>query len=224
MLQRPTLVNSAAVAGFAGPDRLPGVPGDLEDHERDREADDRVGALGVRARRRRRWRRRRGRRSRRRGRGCRRRPAPGCASRRPARSRTWAAISLPAKPITPGGGEHPEMGRCCGWIKPLDRLVERDAGADEDRGDDERARRASRRGRAEEEGDPERDRGECVAEVVDQVGEQRDAAGGKEDRGLRKRRDEKDCERDRNGLDALVRANDRSVNKPVRMTVTVIAI
>ena len=38
---------------------------------------------------------------------------------------------------------------------------------------------------AEVERDPERHRGERVAEVVDQVGEQRDRAGEREDRELR---------------------------------------
>ena len=108
--------------------------------------------------------------------------------------------------------------------QPLDRFVERDECADQDRGDDREPGELLAAERAEEERDPEWDRGECVAEVVDQVGEQRDAAGGEEDRGLRERRDEEDCERDRDGLDALVRANDRWVNKPVRMTVPIVVV
>jgi hypothetical protein len=53
----------------------------------------------------------------------------------------------------------------------LDRLVERDCGGDEDRQYDEEARELFAAKGAEEEGDAERDGGERVAEVVDQVGE-----------------------------------------------------
>ena len=55
----------------------------------------------------------------------------------------------------------------------LDRLAERDEGADEDRGDDREAGEALAAETAEEEGEPERNRGQRVAEVVDQVSEQR---------------------------------------------------
>ena len=58
--------------------------------------------------------------------------------------------------------------------QPLDRLVEGDAGGEEDRGDDGEAGELLAAEAAEEERDAERDRGKRVAEVVDQIGEQRD--------------------------------------------------
>ena len=56
----------------------------------------------------------------------------------------------------------------------VDRLAEGDAGADEDRRDDEVAGVLLGLERAHQEGGAERNRGERVADVVDQVGEQRD--------------------------------------------------
>ena len=67
----------------------------------------------------------------------------------------------------------------------LDRLVEGDAGGDEDREHDGEPGELLAAEGAQEERDPERHRGQRVAEVVDQVGEQRDRAGEDEDRGLR---------------------------------------
>ena len=58
--------------------------------------------------------------------------------------------------------------------QPLDRLVAGDTGGDEDRRDDEEAGQLLAAVRAEQEGDPERHGGQRVADVVDQVGEQRD--------------------------------------------------
>ena len=65
-----------------------------------------------------------------------------------------------------------------------DRLVESDAGRDEDREDDGEPGEPLAADAPEEEGDSQRDRGQRVAEVVDQVGEQRDRAGEDEDRDL----------------------------------------
>ncbi len=72
------LVGVVDLAGLGGGDDAPRVPGDLEDHEGDGEADQWVGRWS-RSRRGRRLRRRRARRSRRRGRGFHRRSALGCA-------------------------------------------------------------------------------------------------------------------------------------------------
>ena len=66
-----------------------------------------------------------------------------------------------------------------------DRHVERDAGGDEDREDDGEPGESLAADAPQEERDSERDRGERVAEVVDQVGEQRDRAREREDRELR---------------------------------------
>ena len=60
--------------------------------------------------------------------------------------------------------------------EPQDRLVEGDAGRDEDREHDGEAGDLLAAGAAQEERDPERHRGQRVAEVVDQIGEQRDRA------------------------------------------------
>ena len=96
-----------------------------------------------------------------------------------------------------------------------DRLHERDAGAEEDRRDDEVAGRLLASRAAEEERDPERHGGERVAEVVDQVGEERDAVARDEDDDLRKRRDEEHDEGDRDRADARTGADDRRVDQPV---------
>jgi len=55
-----------------------------------------------------------------------------------------------------GGGECAEVGERLWVDQPLDRLPERDAGADEDRRDNEVAGRLLAAGAAQEEGDPER--------------------------------------------------------------------
>jgi hypothetical protein len=62
------------------------------------------------------------------------------------------------------------------WVdEAADRFGGRDAGADEDRRDDDVAGSLLGLERAQQERRPERDGGQRVAEVVDQVGEQRDA-------------------------------------------------
>jgi hypothetical protein len=58
--------------------------------------------------------------------------------------------------------------------KALYRHVERDAGGDEDRENNREPRESLPANAAEKERDPERDRGQSIAEVVDQVGQQRD--------------------------------------------------
>ncbi|TMK69629.1 MAG: hypothetical protein E6G49_12415 [Actinobacteria bacterium] len=68
--------------------------------------------------------------------------------------------------------------------EPADRLNSRDACTYEDRRDDEQARGPFGALGAQGEGDPQRKRGQRVAEVVDQVGEQGDAIGGDEDHRL----------------------------------------
>ena len=103
-----------------------------------------------------------------------------------------------------------------------DRHVERNAGRDEDREDDGETGEPFAADAPEVEGDAERDRGQRVAEVVDQVGEESDGAGEREDRELRSGRDPEDDEADRNGLDAFVRADDRAIDESVRVTMLVV--
>ena len=68
-----------------------------------------------------------------------------------------------------------------GRDQSVDCLVAGDAGADEDRRDDRKPRPTLRAGASQREGDSERDRGRRVAGVVDQIGEQSDAARSGED-------------------------------------------
>ena len=118
-----------------------------------------------------------------------------------------------------GRGQHPQMGEVLRVQEPLDRLVQGDAGGDEDRRDDGEPGELLAARAAQEERDAERDRGERVAEVVDQVREQRDRAGGGEDDRLHERGDAEHAEADRDGLDALTRADDRAIDEPVRVAV-----
>ncbi len=164
-------------AGLGLGDRLPTLPGDVEDDERDHEADDRVGevcapsattaALASTPRL-----------TKPSTRACLPSATSGGALRGDGRRarRTCAAISLPMKPITPAAASSQRWESCCGWMKRSIVWAERDAGremkmAAHDREPGELFAAKA----AQEEGEPERDRGERVAEVVDQVGEEGDA-------------------------------------------------
>jgi hypothetical protein len=70
------------------------------------------------------------------------------------------------------------------------------AGADENHGDDKQARVALSPLGAQQKGDTERNRSERVAKVVDQIGEQRDAAGRDEDQRLHGGGQTEDAQRD----------------------------
>ena len=103
--------------------------------------------------------------------------------------------------------------------QPDDRRVAGEAGRDEDRQHDREPGEPLGRGRAEEEGDAERNGCERVAEVVDQVRQQRNAAAGDVDGGLRRRGRPEDAEADRNCANARARAEDRRVHEAVRVPV-----
>ena len=109
-----------------------------------------------------------------------------------------------------------------GVDQPVDRLAEGDAGADEDRRDDEVAGVLLGLEGAHQEGGAERHRGERVADVVDQVGEQRDRAAEDEDDDLRRRRDAEDQQADEDRAEPLARAFDRGVDQPVAVAVGVL--
>jgi hypothetical protein len=97
---------------FAGLGRAhcaPGVPGDCEDDECDGEADDRVGS-GVAER-----------------------------DQGGAGHDSEGDEAVDAGVVAVGGCERPEVGELLGVDDALDCFVERDAGADEDRGNDEEA-------------------------------------------------------------------------------------
>ena len=119
-------------------DDAPRVPGDLEDHECDREADERVGDRAAERDERSRSRRRRARRNRRRARGCRPRPAPGSQAAPAAQPHPGGEL-VADEADRPRSGERPEMGQVLRMDEPLDRLEERDRGGDEDREHDEEA-------------------------------------------------------------------------------------
>ena len=64
----------------------------------------------------------------------------------------------------------------------------------------------------------ERDRGERVAEVVNEIGEQGDAACGEVDRGLAGRGHGKDAQREADRTETRARALDRGIDEPGGMT------
>ena len=103
----------------------------------------------------------------------------------------------------------------------LDRCVERDASAHEDREDDEVAGDLLGPRAAHEERDAERHCGQRVAGVVDEVGEQRDAAAGDEDDRLERCSDPEHTEADRHRTHAGAAADDRSVDEPVAVSMVV---
>ena len=104
------------------------------------------------------------------------------------------------------------------------RLDPRDAGADEDREDHEEARAPLGGDGAQQERDPQRDRGERVAGVVDQVGQQRDAPGAHEDQQLREGGHEQDREARADDPQPVARARDRAVDQPMAVPVAVIRV
>ncbi len=101
----------------------------------------------------------------------------------------------------------------------FDRLHERDQGADEDRQHDAETGKSLAAHAAEEESEAKRDRRQRVTEVVDQVGEQRDAERARVDERLRDSGDRKDRQAPRDSADAGARAKDRPIDEPVRMIV-----
>ena len=104
------------------------------------------------------------------------------------------------------------------WLlvdEPPHGLDTRDAGADEDRAHHEEPGDALRTLRLHQECDPERDGCQRVAEVVDQVREQRDAARQHEDGGLRERSDAEHAERDQHRAHSFARPLDAVVDKTV---------
>ena len=100
----------------------------------------------------------------------------------------------------------------------------RDAGADEDRRDDEIPGALLGQERAQQKRDSERDRRERVSEVVDQVGEQGHAAGREEDRALRERGRKQHGQAGQDRAKPVARARDRTVDQAVTVTVTTLCV
>jgi len=132
-----------------------------------------------------------------------------------------AAIQLPAKPTIPAPSQGEEMRRGLGMDEAQDRLIAGDASRDEDRGDDEQPGDPLSADRAQKEGDAQRERRGRIAEVVDQVGEQGDAAAGEEDRDLGESGDSEHRQRETNRLQSLAGAFDALVNQAVGVPVIV---
>jgi hypothetical protein len=116
------------------------------------------------------------------------------------------------------------MADLLGIDQSVHRLEPRNARAREDRENDRNARPALRFRAPEREGRAERDRGRSVAEVVDQVGEERNARCCDEDQKLGCRSDPKDEQGQRHGTDALSRALDRRIDETVGMPVALLGV
>ena len=103
----------------------------------------------------------------------------------------------------------------------LDGLVQRHARRDEDREYDRKTGDLLAPEAAEEERNAEGDGGERVAEVVDQVGEQRDRVREEDDYELRDGGEAEDREAERDRFDTLARANDGAVDETVGVAMRV---
>jgi hypothetical protein len=118
-------------------------------------------------------------------------------------------------------GERPEVGELLGVDQPDDRFVQRDASRKEDREDDRVAGPPFGAGAAEEEGRADRDRGQRIARIVDQIGEERDAPREDEDQHLERGCGAEGGEADEHRAHTRARAHDRAVDESVRMVVPV---
>ena len=123
-----------------------------------------------------------------------------------------------------GAGENREMVQVLRMDQAQNRLDERDRRRDSDREHNEEAGDLLSASAAQEEGDPQRYRGQCVAEVVNHVREQRNRAGTDKDKQLRNRGSPKNSERDRNRLHTFMRAEDRAIDQPVRVAMTLVLV
>src|SRR6266581_5475677 len=108
--------------------------------------------------------------------------------------------------------------------EPQDRLVQRNAGRDEDRQHDREPRQLLAAHAAQEESDPERHRRQRVTEVVDQVGKQRDRIREQKDEQLPDRGKTENEQTERDRLNALARTDDRTIDETMRVAMTSIAV
>jgi hypothetical protein len=142
----------------------------------------------------------------------------GLSRRLPAFVRTFSAIALPTTPTAPAA---PSASRCSGASGFISGESRRHAGAGEDGEHYREPRIPFCASGSQQESGSERQRGEGVARVVDQVGEQGDAAGGDVDRALRDRGDREDRERNGDGSYPLPRPGNRRVDQAVRVSLLV---
>jgi hypothetical protein len=145
--------------------------------------------------------------------------------RRAAQSRAGAEANACGEMVAciadrAGECEQAEMARRGGVDEPVDGLNCGHAGAEKDGRDDREPGASLGHSRAQRERDAQRERCQRIAEVVDHVGQQRDAAAREEHERLRERSEPEHGQRERHGPDALARALDALVNQPVGMTVS----
>ena len=127
---------------------------------------------------------------------------------------------VPGKSDDACGREPPEVRQVTGVDEPLDGLHERNAGTHENREDDKEACEALATGAAEEEGQSERDGGQRVTEVVNEVGEEGDAQRPGVQEGLNQRCHGQDTQADGNRANACARAQNGAVYQAMRVAVT----
>ena len=106
------------------------------------------------------------------------------------------------------------------WVdEPVDRLRERDQGADEDRQHHGEPRKTLASSAVEEERESEWDSRQRITEVVDQIREKRDAECARVNERLHEGGQRKNREAPGDRADAGARTQDRSIDQPVRMPV-----
>ena len=111
----------------------------------------------------------------------------------------------------------------CGWVdQAQDRLICCDTCGDEDSRHDRQSGEALGVLGAQRERDTERDRRQGVPTVVDQVGQQRQAAAEREHQRLHRGSNSEDRERQHNDPDTLAGALDALVHETVRVTVSML--
>lgn len=202
---------------------VPRFPGDAQDDQCDHEADDRVGDLRAE---------RDDDRARNNAEGDEAVDAGVLAvgDHRGARESPSSAEPYPGGKLVAGeadgarSSKHPEVGQVLRVDETLHRLVERDAGGDENRKHDRETGEPLAADAAQQEGDAQRHRRQCVAEVVNQVREQGDGMREREDRDLRARSDREDQQAERDGLDPCTGTEQRAVDEPVRVPVPVLLV
>jgi hypothetical protein len=208
------------LAGICRRDQAPRVPGDLEDHQSDEQADDRVCAWKPDGH----------------ERGARDDPEryepvrssvvavsnkSGACESSPGTKPTLSREFVAHEPDHPGRGKHPQVRQVLGMNESLDRFVERDTRGHEDREHYRETCKPLNAETAQIEGDAERYGGQRIAEVVYEVGEERDRRGQREDRKLGERGDAENPEAEGDRSDSLTRPNDGTINKAVGVSVSV---
>src|SRR5438270_13612962 len=108
--------------------------------------------------------------------------------------------------------------------EPQDRLIQRNAGRNEDRQHNREPSQLLAAHASQGEGDPERHRRQRVTEVVDQVGKQRDRMREHKNEQLPDRSEPEDEQAERDRLDALPRTDDRTIDETMRVTMTTVAV